>query len=89
MNKGKSNRKRGVLLTSRGWEKLHKAIERTQAEENHGVRYTFEELSDRTELTPRTVSRVLDGKQRVDKPTLTLFCHSRQRKIGNQALVKA
>jgi hypothetical protein len=70
MNKGKSNRKRGVLLTSRGWEKLHKAIERTQAEENHGVRYTFEELSDRTELTPRTVSRVLDGKQRVDKPTL-------------------
>ncbi|HBL14150.1 MAG TPA: hypothetical protein DD379_22720 [Cyanobacteria bacterium UBA11162] len=70
MNKEKSNRKRGVLLTSRGWEKLLKAIDQAQAQENHGVRYTFEELSDRTGLTPRTVSRVLDGKQRVDKPTL-------------------
>jgi transcriptional regulator with XRE-family HTH domain len=70
MNNGKTNRKRGVVLTSRGWEKLHKAIDRVQARENHGVRYTFEELSDRTELTPRTVSRVLERKQRVDKPTL-------------------
>jgi hypothetical protein len=46
MNNGKSNRKRGVLLTARGWEKLYKAIERVQAPENHGIWYTFEELSD-------------------------------------------
>lgn len=44
-----------------------------ELEENGGERYTLEELSDRTQLAPYTVAKVLAGEEGVDKQTLVLF----------------
>ncbi|HEY9642679.1 MAG TPA: hypothetical protein V6C57_19485 [Coleofasciculaceae cyanobacterium] len=64
------NRKRGVVLTHQGWQKL------MQAEvlyDDFGKRYTHEELSERSLLDARTVSRILSCEIRVDKRTLKIF----------------
>lgn len=63
-------RRRGMILTEQGWQKL------LQAEVLHncfGKRYTFEELSKKTLLVPRTVCRILGRETGVDKRTLNIF----------------
>ena len=65
MNQPQPRRKRGVILTTQGWKRLQKAQE--------GVHYTIEALSDRTNLDPSTVSKVLHREVGVDKRTLERF----------------
>lgn len=72
MNSPKPRRKRGVILTSIGWEKLQRSIRESEIGENFG-RYTWEELSDRTCLDPDTIAKVTNRKVGVDKRTLELF----------------
>lgn len=72
MNSAKPRRKRGVILTSIGWEKLQRSIREWEIQENFG-RYTLEELSDRTRLDPDTIAKVTNRKAGVDKRTLELF----------------
>lgn len=69
----KQRRKRGVVLTSVGLKKLQEARYQVELEENGGDRYTLEELSDRTQLAPFTVAKVLAREEGVDKQTLVLF----------------
>ena len=69
----KQRRKRGVVLTSVGWRKLQEARYQAELEENDGDKYTLEELSDRTQLAPFTVAKVLAREEGVDKQTLALF----------------
>ncbi len=69
----KQKRKRGVVLTSFGLKKLQEARYQVELEENEGNRYTLEELSDRTQLAPFTVAKVLAAEEGVDKQTLALF----------------
>ncbi len=69
----KQRRKRGVVLTSVGLKKLQEARYRVEVEENEGNKYTLEELSDRTQLAPFTVAKVLAREEAVDKQTLALF----------------
>ena len=66
-------RKRGVILTSEGWEKLQKAKLESEFEENSGNRYSIEELSDRAGLNPCTVGKLLAREEGVDKRTLELI----------------
>lgn len=73
MNSAKPRRKRGVILTSIGWEKLQRCIRESEIQENFGLRYTLEELSDRTRLDPDTVAKVNNRQLGVDKRTLELF----------------
>ncbi len=73
MNSAKPRRKRGVILTSIGWEKLQRSIRESEIRDNFGFRYTWEELSDRTRLDPDTIAKVTNRKAKVDKPTLELF----------------
>lgn len=66
----KRNRNRGVFLSQQGWQKL------TQAGVLHdelGQRYTYEQLSARSLLDMRTVSRLLSCEVKVDKNTLKTF----------------
>lgn len=66
----KKSRRRGVVLTEQGWQKL------LQAEviyNQYGERYTFEELSERTVLDPRTIRRIIDREAGVDKRSLKIF----------------
>jgi hypothetical protein len=66
----KSTRRRGVVLTQKGWQKLRQA---GILYDDFGKRYTHEELSERSLLDARTVSRVLSCEVKVDKGTLKTF----------------
>ncbi|PMB51174.1 hypothetical protein CEN39_16580 [Fischerella thermalis CCMEE 5201] len=69
----KQRRRRGVILSPQGWQKLQKARHEAEILENDGARFTLEELSDRTQLAPFTVSKVLAREEGVDKQTLDYF----------------
>lgn len=66
----KPRRKRGVVLTLQGMQKLQEAIQRSETQENFGYRYTLEALGARLGLDPRTVAKVLEQEVGVDKRTL-------------------
>ncbi|BAY49979.1 WD-repeat protein (plasmid) [Scytonema sp. HK-05] len=64
------SRRRGVVLTEQGWQKLLQA----EVIYNHyGERYSFEELSGRALLDPRTVCRIIDREVGVDRRSLNIF----------------
>ncbi len=48
MNSQKRRRRRGVILTPQGLKKLQAAKSQAESDENDGIRYTLEDLSDRT-----------------------------------------
>ncbi|XGV98694.1 MAG: hypothetical protein ACAF41_07085 [Leptolyngbya sp. BL-A-14] len=63
-------RNRGVMLSQKGWQKL------TQAGVLHdqwGSRYSYETLSERSQLNDRTISRILSCEIKVDKRSLKIF----------------
>ncbi|NEO53807.1 MAG: serine/threonine protein kinase [Okeania sp. SIO3B5] len=70
----KSKRQRGVKLTNQGFRKLTQA--KTDAEIDENKRYTLESLSEKTGLTPNTLSKVLTGSVGVDKRTLKYCFHT-------------
>jgi hypothetical protein len=68
------SRKRGVVLTLQGREKLQAAKSQAEFQENRGDRFTLEELSERTELSLGTLSKVLGCLEPVDRGSLqTVF----------------
>ncbi|MBC8122019.1 MAG: pentapeptide repeat-containing protein, partial [Gemmatimonadaceae bacterium] len=71
-----STRKRGVILTTVGWKKLQQAISTAEFKDNHGERYTFDRLGERTSLDPATIAKVLERQKAVDRRTLALFFQS-------------
>lgn len=68
-----SPRKRGVMLTPEGQRKLQAARQQAECADNFGDRYTLEELSERTGLSLKTITKVLDARNTVDRPTLEAF----------------
>ncbi|MBD2158787.1 hypothetical protein [Leptolyngbya sp. FACHB-16] len=66
----KRSRNRGVVLSPQGWQKLMQA---GVLYDELGCRYTYEQLSERSNLTERTVSRLLTCEVKVDKSTLKTF----------------
>lgn len=72
MNLHQQKRKRGVILTPQGLQKLQTAKAEAECCENQDKRYTLEALSFRTGLDPNTLMKVFAGKTGVDKQTLTI-----------------
>jgi hypothetical protein len=70
MNLLQRKRKRGVILTPEGFQKLQTAKCQAQSWENLDKRYTLEDLSDRTGLDPDTLMKVFHCQVGVDKQTL-------------------
>jgi hypothetical protein len=66
----KRNRNRGIFLSQQGWQKLSQA---GVLNNELGQRYTYEQLSERSLLDMRTVSRLLSCEVKVDKNTLKTF----------------
>jgi hypothetical protein len=66
----KSRRKRGVILTPKGKEKLDRAKTDAEFKENFGNRYTLEALNERTKLAVDTLMKVFAAETGVDKRTL-------------------
>jgi hypothetical protein len=70
MNDTNDRRKRGVILTNVGRDKLTNARSRWEQQQNNGTRYTIEQLSEITELAPNTLNKILIHNTYVDKSTL-------------------
>ncbi|HEY9833730.1 MAG TPA: hypothetical protein V6D26_24480 [Stenomitos sp.] len=64
------SRKRGVILTPHGLQKLQDAKSASESHENFDKRYTREALGFRTGLDPDTVAKVFACEIGVDKQTL-------------------
>ncbi|MEH2411889.1 AAA-like domain-containing protein [Nostoc sp.] len=62
-------RRRGATLTDQGSRKLNHAKAEIEIEQKF-KRYTLEDLSEQTGLTPNTLSKVFNGSVGVDKRTL-------------------
>ncbi|MCC5652309.1 WD40 repeat domain-containing protein [Nostoc sp. XA013] len=65
-----SKRRRGVILTLKGWDKFQAAKTQVEFDENSGDSFSLEELSDRTHLALHTISRILARLEPVDKSSL-------------------
>ena len=63
-------RRRGVILTPQGFNKLLAAKSEAESCENCDKRFTLEALSFRTGLDPDTLMKIFSCKVRVDKQTL-------------------
>ncbi|MGF1937955.1 MAG: hypothetical protein RM347_026835 [Nostoc sp. ChiQUE02] len=48
MKQQAKRRRRGVILTLKGWDKLQASIAKAEWEKNAGDSFSLEELSDRT-----------------------------------------
>jgi WD40 repeat protein/transcriptional regulator with XRE-family HTH domain len=71
MSKSASKRKRrGVILSPTGLQRLQDAQEQFAVIHNNGYPYTLEKLSDLTGLSPRSIGRMRNGKSPVDRQTL-------------------
>ncbi|MDJ0676005.1 MAG: NB-ARC domain-containing protein [Calothrix sp. MO_167.B42] len=68
--KYRRRRKRGVILTSQGFQKLHTAKCDAESRENSGNHYTLEALSSRTGLDANTLMKVFGCQVGIDKRTL-------------------
>ncbi|MBW4442009.1 MAG: hypothetical protein KME10_12375 [Plectolyngbya sp. WJT66-NPBG17] len=66
----KNSRNRGVFLSHQGWQKLMQA---RVLHDEFGERYTYEQLSERSDLDERTISRLLSCEVKLDKSTLKTF----------------
>ncbi len=66
-------RRRGVILSSGGWQRLQAAEYLSAARDNGGSPYTLEQLSDRTGLSTKTVTKVRHRQKPVDQPTLAAY----------------
>lgn len=66
-------RKRGVILSSQGWQRLKAAEYLSAARDNAGSTYTLEQLSDRTGLSTKTLTKVRHRQKPVDQPTLAAY----------------
>ena len=63
MTNQQRRRRRGVILTPQGQQKLRAAIAEIEEEENFGQKLTLEELSDLTGLDASTVAKVQEGEK--------------------------
>lgn len=66
-------RKRGVIISPRGWQRLQIAEQRAADQENAGKAYTLEQLGDLTGLSPNTITKVRRRQQAVDRQTLESY----------------
>jgi hypothetical protein len=63
-------RKRGVLLSFQGWQRLQSAEQLSAVQNNGGNAYTLDQLSQLTGLSPNTLTKVRRRQKPVDFATL-------------------
>jgi WD40 repeat protein len=66
-------KRRGVILSQEGLQRLQEAQEQLAIKNNGGYAYTLEQLSQQTGLSVRSISRLQSCKVAVDRQTLEEF----------------
>lgn len=69
-------RKRGVILSSKGWQRLQNAEQKAAEHDNSSRPYTLDQLSERTGLSPNTITKVRRRRLAVDRQTLEFYFHA-------------
>lgn len=88
MNRQKKKRIRGIILTPQGLQELQAARAESERKENYGERYTYENISELTNLDINTVKRVLTGKEGVDRRSLEKFLIAFKLKLTEENYTK-
>jgi WD40 repeat protein len=70
MSKLKQKRNRGVIITPEGLEKIEAARSQLELQDNFGERYTYEKLSEITNLDINTIKKILVTQEGVDRRSL-------------------
>lgn len=65
-----SRRQRGVVLTDRGKARLEAAIATAQDQEKYGTRFTQAELEERTQLSIKTIKKILEQASPTDESSV-------------------
>ncbi|TAE58564.1 MAG: hypothetical protein EAZ87_12975 [Nostocales cyanobacterium] len=79
----KKTRKRGVILSPKGLQRLQKAIVWWEKQENQGHHLTLEELSEHTNISTKTLSRLWSANKGVDQKTLKLCFNTFNLELNN------
>ncbi|MEM8672391.1 MAG: AAA-like domain-containing protein [Cyanobacteria bacterium P01_G01_bin.67] len=66
-------RKRGVIISSEGWQRLNSAQKTSEKKHNQSIPYTLEDLNELTGLSAHTLTKVRRRQSPVDKQTLECF----------------
>lgn len=69
-------RRRGVILSSQGWQRLQAAEHLAAIRDNATKPYTLEQLSERVSLSPNTLTKVRRRQKPVDLQTLESYFRS-------------
>lgn len=72
-NSQMQRRKRGVILSPQGWQRLQMAEQQAADLHNAGKAYTLEQLGERTGLSPNTITKVRRRRLAVDRQTLEFY----------------
>ncbi|MEB3181198.1 MAG: AAA-like domain-containing protein [Nostocaceae cyanobacterium] len=83
-----SKRKRGVILTLSGWQRLQAAKRQFEIEKNFGNLYTLEELSEWTHLSPNTLTKIHNRKVAVDRQSLESYFSAFNLTLNNHDYTK-
>lgn len=84
----KSKRKRGVILSSAGWQRLKSAQTISEMEVNRGIPYTLEELNELTDLSFHTLTKVRRRQTPVDRQTLESYFQAFKLTLSPQDYVR-
>lgn len=66
-------RKRGVILSPQGWQRLQLAEQQAADLNNASKAYTLEQLGEQTGLSPNTITKVRRRRLAVDRQTLEFY----------------
>lgn len=66
-------RKRGVILTLQGWQRLRTAKQQSELQDHSGHPYTLEELRERTTLSVNTLTKIQRRQTPVDRQSLEAY----------------
>ena len=75
-------RKRGVILSSQGWQRLQAAEHLAAIRQNAGRGYTLEQLSKQTQLSTNTLTKVRRRQKPVDQLTLEAYFEAFELKLN-------
>lgn len=80
----KQKRKRGVVLSERGWQRLQSAQSQAESNDNGGALYTLEDLNELTSLSSHTLTKIKRRQAPVDIQSLESYFQAFDLKLSNQ-----
>ncbi|MEM8720422.1 MAG: AAA-like domain-containing protein [Cyanobacteria bacterium P01_G01_bin.39] len=81
-------RKRGVIISNEGWQRLSLAQKASEKKRNQSRPYTLEDLNDLTGLSCHTLTKVRRRKSPVDKQTLACFFNAFNLELTDKDYIK-